>query len=322
MHFNQCTLNNGDYMKMVTKFMILSLLSLFLLINSCDNKYETKNPEDVETMNSGKLDIVIDSQYSPLMDSTLKMYQKFYTKVKLNYSYVNAREAMSNLFNGKNRAVVVGRDYLKDEDSILSVYNIKSHLKMKIADDALVFFANPSFPTDTINKEMLEKYFVDKKVNFSQVGTANITPEFVISDNYSSTYQNFLKFITKNEKLQKNLFLAENIDKVKEKVMANENSIGIGYLSQLALDNRFKMLKMGYLDSTGLQIRPKTVHQSNVLRGYYPYKFPIYVYLLENRQNLPFWFASFLAKETQVQKYFLDKGIVPGFANITLKFEE
>ena len=193
---------------------------------------------------------------------------------------------------------------------------------MKIADDALVFFANPSFPTDTINKEMLEKYFIDKKVNFSQVGTANITPEFVISDNYSSTYQNFLKFITKNEKLQKNLFLAENIDKVKEKVMANENSIGIGYLSQLALDNRFKMLKMGYLDSTGLQIRPKTVHQSNVLRGYYPYKFPIYVYLLENRQNLPFWFASFLAKETQVQKYFLDKGIVPGFANITLKFEE
>ena len=151
-------------MKMVTKYMILSLLSLFLLINSCDNKYETKNPEDVETMNSGKLDIVIDSQYSPLMDSTLKMYQKFYTKVKLNYSYVNAREAMSNLFNGKNRAVVVGRDYLKDEDSILNVYNIKSHLKMKIADDALVFFANPSFPTDTINKEMLEKYFVDKKV--------------------------------------------------------------------------------------------------------------------------------------------------------------
>jgi hypothetical protein len=58
------------------------------------------------------------------------------------------------------------------------------------------------------------------------------------------------------------------------------------------------------------------------LRGYYPYKVPIYVYLLENRQNLPFWFSSFLAKETKVQKYFLDKGIVPTFAAIKLKFDE
>lgn len=301
---------------------VILAFSFVILLNSCDNKYESKNPEDVETLNSGKLDIVIDSEYNPLIDSVLSMYKTNYQNVKLTHKYVNAREAMSNLFNGKNRAVIVGRDYLRDEDSILNTYNIKSHLKLKFAEDAIVFFTKIDFPVDTLNQENLEKFFVNKEMTFDKVCGQSITPNFVISDNYSSTFQNFSKLIAKNQKIMKNMNLVENYTQTIEKVLNSDNTIGVGYLSHVALDARFKMLKIGYDDSTGLHIRPKIVHQSNVLRGYYPYKFPIYVYLLENRQNLPFWFASYLAKETKSQKYFLDMGIIPTFANIKLKFDE
>lgn len=306
------------------KVMLNCFLILFttLIIVSCDNKYESKNPDDVETINSGKLDILIDNELYPLMDTTFEMYKSFYPNVRLTSKYTNSREVMANLFNGKNRAVIIARDYLKDEDSILKAYKIQKHLKMKIANDALVLFVNNNSKYDTLSKSNFEDYFINNKTKFSQVSGIDNTPEFFVTENNNSTYQNFKSFVLKNQKSVRILNYEKNIEDVRNKILTNDNYIGLGYLSQLSNDSRFKLLKFGYLDTNNVYLRPKIVHQSNLLRGYYPYKVPIYVYLLENRQNLPFWFSSFLAKETKVQKYFLDIGIVPTFATIKLKFEE
>lgn len=322
---NMIKFSNLPKAKKSNFFQVLYLalaVSLTLQLSSCDNKYEAKKPKDVETMNSGKLDIAVDNEYTSLLDSIFMMYKSDYPNVDLHYSFFPARQVMSDLFNRKNRAVIIGRDYLKDEDSILNIYNIKNHLRMKIADDALVFFTKTSSPFDTLNRGNLEKFFINQKINFEDVSGIKKLPYFFISEPNSSTYSNFLKLITNGESVTKDVKSVLNWQDVIKEVEKSDNNIGIAYLSQIALDSRFKMLKIGYDDSTELHIRPKIVHQSNVLRGYYPYKFPIYVYLLEDRQNLPFWFASYLAKETKAQKYFLNQGIVPGFAQIKLKFAE
>ncbi len=311
-------------MRLYIKLFMKVIIVLFpILINiSCDNKYESKNPDDVETINSGKLDIMIDNELNPLMDTTLEFYKSFYPKVRLTSNYSNSREVMANLFNGKKRAVIIARDYLKDEDSILTAYKIEKHLKMKIANDALVFFVNNNSKYDTLSKSNFEDYFINSKTKFSQASGIDNNPESFVVENNSSTFQNFKSLTLNNQKNVRRLNYEQNIEEIKSKVQKNDNYIGMGYLSQLSNDPRFKLLKIGYLDTNNVYIRPKIVHQSNLLRGYYPYKVPIYVYLLENRQNLPFWFSSFLAKETKVQKYFLDKGIVPTFAAIKLKFDE
>lgn len=326
---NKKSILNNDIKKYIKNYInvpmyVLAILILIsnLLIISCDNKYESKNPDDIETINSGKLDIMIDSELNPMMDTTLEMYKSFYPNVRLTSSYSNSREVMANLFNGKRRAVIIAREYLKDEDSLLIAYKIEKHLKMKIANDALVFFVNNNSQYDTLSKSNFEDYFVNSKRNFLQASGIDVTPEFYVVENNSSTFQNFKSITLNNQKNVRRLNYEKNIEEIKTKVLSNDNFIGMGYLSQLADDPRFKLLKIGYLDTNNVYIRPKIVHQSNLLRGYYPYKVPIYVYLLENRQNLPFWFSSFLAKETKVQKYFLDKGIVPTFASIKLKFDE
>ncbi len=305
---------------MKNKVIVIILTLLFI---SCDNKYEAKDPGDVETINSGKLTVYCDELIKPLLDSAFNLYSQEYDKVELTIEYANSRNVMSQLLSKESRVVVSARDYLSDEDSLMNVYDIKKHKRFVIAYDGLVFFTNKDFPVDTLNANQIENAIVNGEDLSKSTKGLDFEPTYVTLDQYSSIYANFNSMIAKDNPLRKKVELVENIEALEKQVASNNSIIGIGLLSHLVNNNQFKLIRLGFdSDSLKKYITPKPVHQGYIVQDLYPYKVPYYAYLLEDRQNLPFWFGTYLAKQESVQKLFLEKGIVPAFARIKLKYED
>lgn len=302
---------------------ILLFTVFALIISSCDNKYEAKNPDDAETINSGKLSIYVDEAIEGIIDSTFAMYEKDYPKVELTVNYENARNIMSQLLAAETRVAVSSRDYLSDELEQMKKFDVKKHKRFPIAYDGLVLFVNKDFPIDTLNADDISNAIRSGSSLSEKTNGLEFEPTYATLNQNSSVFANFQNNITYGDTLRKKVELLNNIEALKKQVLDNNSIIGIAYLSHLANDDRFKMLQLGFTtDSTEEYISPKPVHQGYIVQDLYPYKVTYWGYLLEDRQNLPFWFVTYLAKQTIVQQYFLNEGIVPAFAKINLKYEE
>lgn len=297
---------------------IIVVFTLVFIISACgDSKYETKEPTDVETMNSGKLRVVVDESIKSILDTGLVMYQNDYKKVLLTSEYKNARKSMAELLGGLSRVTIIARDYLHDEDSLMKLHKVEKHHRMKVATDALVIFADKDFPIDTLNDSELKRIFQDGE-RLSKMFKLNGEAKYYINEVNSSEYASFNKYILEEKQLKTALNFLNGFEEVKNKVLEDKNSIGIAFLSQVNKDERFKMIEIGFHDAKGKYIRPVPVHQGYIVQERYPYLVDIWVYLLEDRRNLPFWFGSYIAKESKYQKIILEKGIVPEFARFQL----
>ncbi len=306
-----------------TSIIFAFFLYLFQFCQSNEKPLQKDKP--TETMNSGKLKVYIEDGLAGLLQTPLEWYRKDYPKVALNTEIVSSRQAMKMLLGGVSRVIVISRDYLKDEDSLMKQYNVQPHYREPLAEDALVLFTLPNFPIDTINDEQLHSILTERQTGFRNIfSNTNFSkePRFIIASNNSSEYANFEKLIVRGKPIAFKLELVNTSDSVKKLIKNSLTNIGICYLSQVVKDTGFKLIRIGYTDSTGKYIRPKPVHQGYIVQGLYPYRIIHWVYLLEDRRDLAFWFAKFLAVEEKVQKYFLNSGIVPAFAKIKLIPEE
>ncbi|MBI5325591.1 MAG: substrate-binding domain-containing protein [Ignavibacteriae bacterium] len=301
---------------------ILKILSFCLIITSLFFFYScnegNKKSADNDALTSGKLTVYCDEALYNLMETAFKLHDSTFPDVKLTRIKVNAREAMAKLLSANSEVIIIARDYLKDEDSLMIAYKVKEHPEMICAEDALVFYTLKSFPLDTLSQNLLSNILINNQNLSSYFPGVKNEPRFVINNYSSSEYANFVSLVTKKKNIKKKLTMFTGSDSVINYVKNNPGTIGIGYLSQIAKDTSLKGIKISYLDSAGKYIFPHTVHQANVLRRNYPFIVPIRVYLLQDLKNKAFWFGMFLSKEGKVQKYFLDAGIVPVYAQIKL----
>lgn len=293
---------------------------LSLLLTACPREDIRSSDPNQESWTTGSLTVFCDESVKDLLDSTFIIYDERYEDVQLTLKYGNSRNVMSQLLSGHARAIVTPRGYLKDEDSLMKAFKVKTHPNFTIAHDALVFFVNKEFPADTLFAKDIENYF-SVSDNHYLSNDITTTVVFALADQNSSEYMNFDKMVLKNKKSTKKLILFVNTNEAKEFVSEKDNRIGVAFLSQLVNDDRFKMLRLSFEDSS-TYVSPKPVHQGYVVQGLYPYIVDHKVYLKEDIRNLPYWFATFLEKEFVVQSYFNRSGIVPAFAKIALIPEE
>jgi phosphate transport system substrate-binding protein len=306
-------LENAKNSKVV--FTVFAFL-LFLIVSCNDSRFEQKSADQQETVNSGKLTVYCDDSYSTFLDTAFAMYKSKYKNVVLTVESANSRKCMAQLLSSNARVVILGRDYLKDEDSLMSAFKVKKHNKVLIANDALVFFTNKDFPSDTLNISQVRKIANSQAIDIPKL---NSSYQLVVKNNNSSEFANLKQFLIDKIPNYNNFLFKNDYKEIVESVKKEKNTIGVAFLSQIIKDTSdFKMIKIGYQDSTNTRVFPRTVHQANVLRNLYPFKVPIYAYLKEDFYDLPYWFATFLGKETIVQNYFNKSGIVPGFAIIKL----
>ncbi|TAL69698.1 MAG: hypothetical protein EPN82_03520 [Bacteroidetes bacterium] len=308
---------------MVNKLNILYLFLIVIFIFSFSSCNEgNKKQDDNDALTSGKLTVYCDEALYNLMVPAFKMHDSTFPDIKLTALKVNAREAMAKLLSANAEVIVIARDFLKDEDSLMKAFKVKEHPLMICAEDGLVIYTQKSFPADTITEMQLKEILLNGKLFIDYYPSIKTEPKFVINNYSSSEYANLISLVAKKQQIKKKLIMFNGSDSVINYVKKNPGTIGIGYLSQIAKDTSLKGIKISYNDSSGKYVFPHTVHQANILRRYYPYIVPLRIYLLQDLKNKAFWFGMFISKEGKVQRYFLDAGIVPMYAQIKLVEED
>ncbi|MBL7999424.1 MAG: substrate-binding domain-containing protein [Candidatus Kapabacteria bacterium] len=290
-------------------------------MQSCN---EPKRDANAETLFAGKAEIVCDEEIAPLIQTAIIGFDSANASAVVTLKPATSRTAYADLLGGSARLIVVARPYLYDEDSLMKKFGVVAHKDFHVATDALVFFANKQFPTDTLPAAALKAYFSNATPLSSSLPFLKNAPQFYAPQPSSSVTANLVRYCgngrTIKEKTISRYFSSG--DSVRAAVQQNTNAIGVGLLSQLCNDTaRFKMLRIGYTDSTGAYTK-LTVHQSTVYRNMYPYPVRITALLKEDLRNFPFGVASYLATEAKPQRSFLTNGIVPAYAKIRLLEEE
>lgn len=293
---------------------IFALFFILIIINSCDNKYEKSQADSI---NAGELTVYCDDSIYDVLDTTFKMYQNSYPNIKLNLRRADSRECMNMILSGQANAVVVARNYLPDEDSLMVEFDVE-RTEMIAAEDALVLYVHKDFPLDTLNHEQLIEILSTGKSFRDFYPQLTFEPLLVSNVRRSSEYANFLQLILGDKQLSKPIKFLTGFDSVKNYVKENPNAIGIGYLSQIIRQIDWKPLRISFLYENGKREPPQIVHQAFIVQRRYPYIVKYRVLLSEGTMSRAFWFASFLSKESIVQNYFNEFGIVPGFAKIKL----
>ncbi len=306
---------------MKIKFFLVIILITPLFLGCPREDIRSSDPE-VESWTTGNLAVYCEDELKPVFDSAFSMYGRYYKEVTLDVEYSNSRNLMSNLLSGNARIIIVARDYLDDEDSLMKEYEVEPHERFEIAFDALAIVANKNFPLDTLNHEQLKAALTGKGNLKNEFPVLIEEPVFVFKNQNTSQFANILQLISDNGEIKTKFKMAEKTENIIESVIQNENTLGIEFLSKVFNREDVKLLRIGFTDSTGKYIKPATVHPGYVVQDKYPYKVPYYVYLLEKRRNLPYWFGKFLSTEKEAQQYFLKQNLVPAFARIKLTPED
>jgi hypothetical protein len=297
------------------------IIIIIVILSSCNADREDFEGEKYTSINSGELTVYCEESVSGLMDSAIKLYQNAYPKIILTKKIVPAREIMKLLLSGNAEVVITARSFLPDEDSLMKEFKVVRP-EMIAASDAVVFYTRKDTQLDTLNDSQLVKILTSESKLKEYFPGLLVEPELVCNSTNSSEFSNINTIVLKNTQLTKYLKTFNSADSVVNYVEKTPNTIGIGYLSQVFGKNNLKCLKIGFVNKAGGRVYPQIVHQGFILQEKYPYINKIRLYLKEDRQNRAFWFASFISKESVVQKYLLDKGIVPEYAKFKIRIEE
>lgn len=261
----------------------------------------------------GEVEILCDESVYPLIMSVKPTYDSAFPDAHVTIKSVTTRTAIEELLTGKAKGVILGRDFLPQEDSLITKYGLKLPDKYAFAFDAIVFTALKTSETpDTINLRDVQKYFT---------GESELNPfgknQLYYPGANSAPYSHFLQYVTSGKAPKRNLNNVGNSDSVLLMVKQNKG-IGISMLSRTIKDSALKNIRIGFYDSTGRYIAPRIVHQANIVRDFYPMEMPIVGVLQQNRPKLAYGFFTYLSKEAKIQRQFNNAGIVPGFATIHL----
>ncbi len=309
--------------KYLTYSMVLALCCCLLSACSGESSGDESASTPQETSTSGEATILCDESVYHLLQPTFALFDSTYPQARVSVKPVNARSAMQELLAGSSRGIIIARDYLADEDSLMQAYDVETHGGQIFAQDALVFYTQQNFAIDTIARiQLVESLLSAEPVLKKYFPGLESEPVYVCPEVNSSVYGNILLRVTSGAAPQAAIDFVANQDSAIARVRSNGNAIGIGYLSRIEREDDLRMLRIGFADSSGRYIYPKLVHQSRIVAGFYPFPIAIRGRLLQNIQNLPWGFFVFIALDPNTQRHFLDAGIVPEHARFVLKFPE
>lgn len=305
-------------MKTYHRFILQIVLSIMLI--SCESN-DKQSDSTIESPLRGSDTVYCDESIFTCINNAMPIYQKAFPDAHITLFSKNARSSMAELFSEKTKSIIVARNYLSDEDSLLKQSGY-SFQKIHIANDGLVFFVSKEFPIDTLNINQLTEYISGKNRLSFYFPKLNSEPLLLIPGAQSSEYANSISFFPQLSKTAKDIAKFNNSkDSIVFEVLKGK-SIGLGYLSYIQKNPLLKSLRIGYIDSLGNRIPPQIVHQGFIIQKKYPFEIPIIAYLREKRQNLPWGFATFMEKDPNIQKVLLDCGLIPVFAKYNLIQED
>jgi ABC-type phosphate transport system substrate-binding protein len=299
---------------------------LTIALTACSGSSKQGADEPAETALSGTISVLVDPAIIDVLSGAKALYDKEHPDAKVTLVPTDVHVMMERMLNHEERIAIVARDYTPSEDSARADDPGDTLQRTLLARDAVVFFADKSFPYDTMNAEHLRMWLRgDRGVRASYPKLAK-DPTFIVSGGSTgSLYGNIVNVVLgRREPARSMLASVGTFDSVVAAVKKMPQSIGVGYLSQVGRDTSVKPLRLSYTNADGTHEWPKPVHVSYLIMGKYPFPVPIYVYLRDrpNQYNLPSGFMQFMTRNGNAQKSILTAGIEPGYGKFNLIMPE
>jgi phosphate transport system substrate-binding protein len=279
---------------------------------SCENP-----PQLTDTVSSGRITVVADECYQPILDSEKMVFEAQYPNAKINLVYKPALDVLQDFENDSVRMIITS---MAPDSSKLLKFNEKRgympHISV-LAKDAVAFVANKSKKT-RVSVSELKDILSGKITDWSQLKHGSYSGKIqVVFDNQRSSTVVFLQdSVLKGEALSQNCFAVKSNLDVLEYVKKNPNAIGIvgaSWISdfqdstQQVFNKTVSPLEVSANDASEYAYYP---YQAYIATHFYPMRRYMTATLKEGGPALGRGFLNFMGAEVG-QRIILKAGIVP-----------
>ncbi|MBL7825706.1 MAG: substrate-binding domain-containing protein [Saprospiraceae bacterium] len=300
------------------KYKTLIFIALISWLTACQEK--GKDGKVLDTITTGKIRIMVDEGYQPVIASCIDVFDSIYRTAKIDAVYTSEGEAMKGLLDDSVQVVIVGRKLTQEE---LGYFESRGFTppQTPIAYDALAFVLNPANPDSVFTVEQITDMLTGKTSKWSQLNPKSKLGDIqIVFDNPLSGTLRYVKdsIIRTGAPITSTAAAVKTNEEVINYVKQKKNAIGIiaaNWISDTD-DGGVQMFKR--------EIRIADIAEKAGEEGYgpnqaylathkYPFKRCMYVINAQARRNgLGAGLASYLAGDAQ--RIMLKDGLLPANA--------
>jgi phosphate transport system substrate-binding protein len=276
-------------------------------------------PEE-KNLKKGKLLALASEPYAPLLAKQAEEFHRLYPETGVTVKSTTTREAVVAMFNDTVRVICIDRQLNEEERRAAQAAEI-GVVETKIAEDALAVLVHQQNPMKHATLASLKDIVSGATTSWSEVPESKWSGGRIavaLTGRNSGTYeiltQRFLK-LTSDPAVT---HIAETSRGVLEYVDAHPQALGI--VSAVTLQDSLpnvRVLSLEAADSIAAGRPFVMLHQTNIYRGFYPWRYALYMYRLEQFTGIALGFTAFVAGAPG-QKLLSEAKLVPAHMNIRI----
>lgn len=271
-----------------------------------------------DTPTSGRIHIVVDETYKPVMDSEIMVFEAQYPNAHIDVTYKPALEVLNDSENDSIRILVTSMPI--DSSYFASFYTKKHYFPKSIilAKDAVALIGNNNRKGLQISTVEFAKICKGEITDFSQLkkGGQSGKINLVFDHQASSTVQYIQDSVLSGQPITAKAYAQKTNEEVLKYVQNNANAlgvIGVNWISDNVDEETLQFTKNLYTIEMGAGENPAfyyTPHPGYIATHMYPMRRYMVATLKENGAALGRGFVNFITNDIG-QKVILKSGIVP-----------
>jgi phosphate transport system substrate-binding protein len=285
------------------RFFALPFLVTGLFI-SCKNK-AASNPENSDTPISGKIKILADASFAPLIKSEITTFSAIYPEATIDAGYLPEKQVTDSFFSsGKIRLMIIARRLQENEKSYFTKMGLPPR-EIKIAIDALALIVHDENPDTNLTYQQVIDLLNGRIDSWKQIDSSSALGKItVVFDNkLSSTVRYVNEELLKGQPLTSNAFAADSNSAVIDYVSNNPSAIGVLGASWIIdrsdssnenFSKKIRVVSVSSGDSSGSFYLPS---KRFIYSMKYPFLRELFIISQEKHDGLGTGFATYVASD-------------------------
>lgn len=273
------------------------------IIISCKNK-EAKSPAASDTPVAGRIRIVADESFAPLLRQEIMTFTAIYKGAAIDARYLPEMKVTHEFFSSEeNRLMIIARRLYNDEKPYFVQLGLTPR-EVKIAIDAVALVINIANPDTQLQYEQVADIINGKITSWNQINPESSLGDIsLVFDNQESSTVRFLTEKLLNEKLTKNAFAVDSNPAVISYVERNPSAIGVigsGWISDKEDSTTGKFLEGIQVVAVSREGEPDIFYLPEkrfIYSMHYPFLRELFIVSQEKHAGLGTGFATYVASD-------------------------
>jgi len=295
-----------------------NIIYCFLLsfLFSCDQPVNKKTGAPIDTVVTGKIKIMVDEGYKPIIDSSIDVFDSIYRQATIEPIYTSEATAVDALIRDSIQVIIIARKLNKEELEYFKERGFTPPMT-PIAHDAVAFVVNPANKDTVFTVDQIRQMLLGKTTKWSEINAKNALGkiQLVFDNPLSGTVRYCKDSIAGGAPMPVNASALQTNEEVITYVGKNKNAIGIisaNWISDTDDKGVQRFLKEIQLVDVAAETGAEGFgpYQAYLALNKYPFKRTIYIINAQARKGLGLGFASFLAG-SDGQRIVMKDGLLP-----------